>query len=62
MKESQIISNNSNGGYFFLRTNTFSFQKQTKVSRYIIARHVSYNRLTTRLYLDYFQHLDLCVL
>ena len=49
MKESQIISNNSNGGYFFLRTNTFSFQKQTKVSRYIIARHVSYNRLTTTL-------------
>ena len=56
MKESQI-SNNSNGGYFFLRTNTFVSETNEGQSLLYCA---TYHKDSLLVYLDYFQHLDLC--
>jgi len=46
------------GGCFFLRTNVL-YQNQIKVSRCLIARHGSYNRLTTSLSSGLFSTLRL---
>jgi hypothetical protein len=46
----------------FPENKRFVSESNEGVSRYLIAPHIIYRRLTTsRLYLDYFQHLDLCL-